>query len=450
MLGPVQGIQGETSTFARPTGSTDAGARRSHQIGTIFSFAQPNTTIFMFKIGIIREGKVPPDARAPLSPEQCAQIQKQFPVDIVVEPSPIRCFTDEEYMAQGIPLAADLRDCDILLGVKEVPADRLIPEKTYLFFSHTIKKQQQNRRLLQAVLEKKIRLIDFETLTDDRGDRLIAFGFYAGLVGAHNALWTYAQHSGSFALPRMCETHDYAKVKETYATLHLPPLRIVLTGGGRVASGAVRNLHDMGIHQVSPRDFLTRDFDRPVFTQLFAQDYVQHREGRRIFDKAHFYAHGEAYCSAFAPYTHRADIFINGIYYDKKAPAFFTTEEMCGPDFRIRVIADITCDIVPDSAVPSTIRASTISDPVYGFDPRTRSECAAFQPDTVDVMAIDNLPSELPRDASVFFGKQLIDNVLPELLHVEDSAVIQRATITDQGHLTEHYEYLTDYVYDLT
>ena len=404
----------------------------------------------MYKIGIIREGKVPPDERTPLTPEQCAHVMQHFPVELVVEPSPVRCFTDDEYRAAGIPLSSDLRDCDILMGVKEVPDDRLMPAKTYLFFSHTIKKQHQNRHLLQAVLEKTIRLIDFETLTDDRGDRLIAFGFYAGLVGAHNGLWTYGQRTGHFTLPRMCETHDYAAIKEQYHALHLPPLHIVLTGGGRVASGAVRNLHDMGIHQVSPRDFLTKDFDHPVFTQLFAQDYVRHRQGPRIFTKEHYYAHGDEYVSAFAPYARRADIFINGIYYDKKAPLFFTQEEMAAPDFKIKVIADVSCDLAPDGSLPCTLRPSSIAEPVYGFDPRAGQIVEPYQPDAIDIMAIDNLPSELPRDASGFFGKQLIENVLPELLHEKDSAVIQRATIAENGRLTERYEYLSDYVYDLT
>lgn len=400
----------------------------------------------MYKIGIIREGKVPSDARTPLTPEQCKQIVEQFPVELVVEPSEVRAYTDEEYLAQGITLSTDLSDCAILLGVKEVPVSKLIPGKTYLFFSHTVKKQAQNRRLLQTILEKKIRLIDYEKLTDDRGDRLIAFGFYAGLVGAHNALWTYAKRTGTFQLPRMQECHDYAEVKAGYATTEFPPVRIVLTGGGRVAAGAIRNLHDMDIHQVSPHDFLTKDFDRPIFTQLFAHDYVQHRDGPRIFDKAHFYAHGEEYVSVFGPYAQRAHIFINGIYYDRKAPKFFSVAEMAQTDFRLQVIADVSCDIGEESSIPITIRPSTIADPVYGINRQTGLECAPFLPEAVDVMAIDNLPSELPRDASAFFGQQLIDNILSELLHERDSEIIARAVIAEGGQLTERFAYLRDYV----
>jgi len=321
----------------------------------------------------------------------------------------------------------------------------LIPGKTYLFFSHTMKEQPHNRRLLQAIVEKKIRLIDYEALVNEKGERLIAFGFYAGIVGAHNALWTWGRRTGQFSLPRLCESHDYAEVLETYEKLDMPPLRIVLTGGGRVASGAAKNLRDMGIRQVSPDEFLHRDFPEAVFTQILAENYVKRKDGQP-FEKSHFYAHGDAYASVFAPYYRRADIFINGIFYDKKSPAFFDAEEMRSPDFQIRVIADITCDIVPDSSVPSTVRASKIADPVYGFDPKTGRETPPFQPFSIDVMAIDNLPSELPRDASAFFGRQLLERILPELLKGRDSAVIRRGMIAEDGNLTQQFNYLADYL----
>jgi len=399
----------------------------------------------MIKVGIIREGKVPPDARVPLTPEQCAEAQVEFPVKFIVEPSPIRCFKDEEYTAHGIALSHDLSACDVLLGVKEVPIDWLQTGKTYLFFSHTMKKQAYNRVLMQAVLDKNVRLIDYEALVDEKGQRLIAFGFYAGVVGAHNGLWTYGKRTGLFSLPRLCTTHDYATVQLEYEKLILPPLRIVLTGHGRVSSGAVKNLHDIGIRQVSPAEFLEQDFPEAVFTQLHASDYAVHRDGGN-FDKSHFYASGSEYISTFAPYARRADIFINGIFYDPQAPAFFTQADMAQPDFRIQVIADITCDIVPFSSVPATLRPSKIADPVYGYDPKTGLETLPFQPGSVDVMAIDNLPSELPRDASAFFGRQLLGEILPELLQGYQSEVVRRGMMTENGALTERFRYLEDYV----
>lgn len=402
----------------------------------------PNTTV---KIGIIREGKVPPDARSPLTPEQCAEAQVELPIRIVVEPSSVRCFKDEEFTKHGIHLQEDLSDCDILLGVKEVPIDKLIPGKTYLFFSHTIKKQAYNRPLLQAVLEKQIRLIDYEVLTNEQGERLIAFGFYAGIVGAHNGLWTWGKRTGQFSLPRLCESHDYAAVLEVYERLKLPPLRIVLTGGGRVSSGAAKNLRDMGIEQVSPEDFLSKQYDFAVFTQIQAEDYVSHKDGIP-FDKKHFYAHGDEYLSTFNRFWPLTDIFINGIFYDKKAPKFFTLDDMQRADFRPQVIADITCDLMPDSSVPSTLRATKIADPVYGFDPVRNSEIPAFEVQGVDMMTIDNLPSELPRDASAFFGRQLLEKILPELLKGRESAAICRGMITEEGALTQEFDYLSEYV----
>lgn len=402
----------------------------------------PNTTI---KIGIIREGKVPPDSRVPLTPEQCAEAQVELPVRVVVEPSPIRCFKDEEFTKHGIHLQEDLSDCDILLGVKEVPIEKLIPGKTYLFFSHTIKKQPYNRTLLQAVLEKNIRLIDYEVLTNERGERLIAFGFYAGIVGAHNGMWTWAQRTGDFELPRLYQSHDYAEVLEVYEKLILPPLRIVLTGNGRVSTGAAKNLKDMGVQQVTPEEYLSQTFNHAVFTQLNAADYVRHKDGKP-FDKAHFYAHGNEYVSTFERFWSRTDIFMNGIFYDRKAPMFFTQDDMQRPDFNIRVIADITCDIMPYSSVPSTIRATKIADPVYGFDPKTGEEIPSYQPNAVDMMTIDNLPSELPRDASAFFGRQLLERILPEVLKGRQSPVIRRGMIAENGALTEEFAYLEDYV----
>lgn len=396
-------------------------------------------------IGIIREGKIPPDARVPLSPEQCAYVQSHFPITIVVEPSPIRCFSDEEYRAQGIAVHSDLSACSVLLGVKEVPVAQLIPGKTYLFFSHTIKKQVYNRPLLQAILEKRIRMIDYETLTNATGVRLIAFGYYAGVVGAHNGIWAYGKRTGLFALPRMYESHDYAVIKAAYQQTHWPPMRVVLTGGGRVAAGAIRNLKDMGFEQVSPADFLEKDFPGPVFTQLHAADYAQHPQHPGVFDKAHFYRHGEEYVSIFAPFYRKADVFINAIYYDRKAPRFFNVEDMRRPDFRIQVIADLSCDMMPYSSVPSTIQPCKIHAPLYGFDPYDESATAPHKPGYVDVMAIDNLPSELPRDASVFFGKQLIDNILPEFFK-PNSEVLQRGTIAENGALTADFSYLEDYV----
>lgn len=397
------------------------------------------------KIGIIREGKTPPDSRVPLTPKQCAEINKKDNVSIIVAPSPNRCYTNEEYEKVGFNLQADLTDCEVLMGVKEVPIDQLVPNKTYFFFSHTIKKQSYNRKLLLAILEKNIRLLDYEVLTNDQGQRLIAFGKFAGMVGAHNALVTYGKRTGVFDLRRMNECYDYAEAQEIYQKTDFPAVKIVLTGTGRVGMGAAQVLEDMGIKKVNPEDFLSQEYDHAVFTQLAVCDYVDTKDDVQKCDLSEFYKEPEKYKSIFAPYTKVADIMINGIYWDNKAPAFFTVADMRKEDFKIEVIADVTCDIAPVSSIPSTLRASTIADPFFGYDPVTEAEAVPFQEHVVDMMTIDNLPNELPRDASQAFGEQFIEHILPELLK-ENSEVIERATVAANGALGKHFQYLEDYV----
>ncbi|KAA3631780.1 MAG: alanine dehydrogenase [Bacteroidetes bacterium] len=396
------------------------------------------------KIGIIKEGKTPPDSRVALTPEQCAHIKSTFGIEVVAQYSDVRAYKDDEYAKAGIALVEDVSDCDFLMGIKEVPIDMLIPEKQYSFFSHTIKKQSYNRKLLQAILEKNISLVDYEVLTDDKGRRLIAFGYYAGMVGAHNALYTYAQRSGAYEIKRLKDCFDYAEAKDSYKDINWPAIKIVLTGGGRVSSGAVKVLEDMGIEKVSPQDFLEKEFENIVFTQIDCDNYVQRKDGGE-FSFPDFFGNPEAYESTFAPYARAADVMINGIFWDNKAPAFFTVEEMAQPDFKIKVIADVTCDIAPVSSIPSTLRASKISDPIFGFDPKTGKETTPHQEGVIDMMTIDNLPSEIPRDSSKAFGDMFIEHILPELVKKE-SDVIQRATIAENGQLGEYFEYLADYV----
>lgn len=397
------------------------------------------------KIGIIREGKVPPDSRVPLTPEQCAFLNKSGKVQIVVQPSPNRCFDDEAYQKAGISLREDLTDCDVLMGVKEVPIEQLIPGKTYFFFSHTIKKQSYNRDLLLAVLEKNIRLLDYEVLTNEKGQRLIAFGKFAGMVGAHNGVMTYGNRTGKFNLKRMKDCHDYAEAKTIYKKMDLPPMKIVLTGTGRVANGAAQVLRDMGIEKVAPEDFVENEFQHAVFTQLGCGDYAAHKNGN-TFNLQDFFQNPQNYESIFTPYIQASDVMINGIFWDNKAPAFFTKEEMKESDFRIKVIADVTCDIAPVASIPSTLRASTIANPVFGYDPIAEAEAIPHQANVIDMMTIDNLPNELPRDASQAFGEQFIEYIFQELLEQKEGGVIERASVSENGDLGKYFEYMRDYV----
>lgn len=396
------------------------------------------------KIGIIREGKVPNDSRVPLTPSHCKSIIDRG-IDLVVQPSKHRCYSDDEYTALGIPLQKDLSDRDILLGVKEVPIDQLLPDKTYFFFSHTIKEQVYNRDLLKACVDQNIRLIDYEVLTNDNGARVIAFGKFAGMVGAHNALWTYAQRTRLFDLPRLKDLKDYNEAKELYKSLSLPPMNIVLTGTGRVAGGAAMVLNDMGIKKISPISFIKESSDIPVFAQLNSFYYVKRKDGETFDSPQDFYDNPKSYTSDFQHFLATSDIMINGIFWDNDAPAFFTKKDMKDPNFRIKVIADVTCDIAPVSSIPSTLEASTIADPVFGYDPMTEKKTAPYQEHSIDMMTIDNLPNELPRDASHAFGDMFMQYVFDELAK-DESRILMRGSVAINGDLGPHFEYLRSYL----
>jgi alanine dehydrogenase len=396
------------------------------------------------KIGILKESKVPQDARSPLTPFQCAEVIGKGVHRVVVQSSNTRSFADSEFVHFGVPLTDNVDDCDVILGVKEVPIENLISNKIYFFFSHTIKKQPYNKNLLRAILDKNITLIDYEVLTDKNGMRLIAFGKFAGMVGAHNALWTYGKRTGTLVLPRMGDCKDYKEVKHFYENTPFPDARIVLTGTGRVANGAAKVLDDMGFRRISPANYQLLPAKGKVYTQLGVTDYAEKNDGSS-FTEQEYFDHPENFIIHFDKYYSSADIMINGIYWDSKAPAFFDVKEMSNANFNIKVIADITCDIAPESSIPSTIEAATIENPVFGFNPRSQKKTAPFLEDGIDMMTIDNLPNELPRDASEAFGEQFFKAILPELGH-PDSDILARGTIASNGELTPRFKYLTDYV----
>ncbi len=395
-------------------------------------------------IGLIREGKVPPDQRVALTPEQCREIEYHHPeIDIFVESSPIRIFPDEEYLAKGITVKKNMDDCDILLGIKEVPIDMLISGKTYFFFSHTIKEQPYNRNLLRAILDKKIRLIDYECLTDKKGRRLIGFGFYAGIVGAYNGFMAWGKKYESFELKPANQCKNRKELEAELRKVKLPRMKIVLTGHGRVAKGVIEIFKVLGIEKVSKRDFLEKDFDGPVYAQLHVTDYAKRRDGKpgSLTD---FFEHYTEYESDFIRYAKVADMFVAGHYWAEGSPHLYTKEEAALPEFNIKVVADISCDIA--GPIASTIRPSTIDNPFYGYDPKTGKEVPFDAPGAITVMAVDNLPSELPWDASEGFGREFITNILPQILNHDKHGILERATIAKNGKLTAHYSYLQDYV----
>lgn len=396
-------------------------------------------------IGLIRERKNPPDTRVAFTPKQCRHLLDAYPqLQICVEPSPNRCFPDSDYEALGIPLAEDLSHCEVLLGIKEQPVAALIPGKTYFFFSHTIKKQPYNQKLAQAFLEKDIRMVDYETLTWPDGKRIVGFGVFAGIVGAHNGVRTWGKKQQAFDLKAAYELGSMAALQQAYDALQLPPVKIVVTGSGRVAAGILQVMEMLDIASVEPTDFLEKEFDYPVYTHLKGAALYARADGE--YHRDEFHEHPERYHSRFQPYLQAADILMNGIFWNEKIVRLFEKEEAQAADGRLSVIADVTCDV--DGSVPLTTHATTIADPVYALHRETLTPAAPYQPGTatIDLMTVDNLPNELPRDASQHFGSHLEKYIIPELLK-DHSDILERATITYKGRLMPRFEYLSDYAY---
>lgn len=396
------------------------------------------------KIGIIKEGKTPPDKRVALTPEHCKHLHGTYPeLEIKVQRSPIRCFTDEEYAKAGIELVDAINDCDVIFGVKEVKYDMLAEGKTMLFFSHTIKKQPYNRDLLREVLTKKVRLIDYETLTYSNGARVLGFGRYAGIVGAYNALIAHGKRYGTFEMKPAHLCADMKEMGREMKKVQLGNAKIIISGGGKVANGAKETLNEAGIRQVSIPEFLNQEFDEPVYCNADILDYHE-KDGKPPKDFAEFVKDSTVWTNTFTKFTNVADIFISAHFWDNKSAHFFTEEDVKSDDFKVKVIADITCDI--KGSIPTTLRPSTIADPIYGYDRTTGEEADPYTENSITIMAVDNLPCEVPKDASEGFGQDLIDKIIPLFLGEDSENILERATIAQDGKLTEYFSYLQDYV----
>jgi alanine dehydrogenase len=395
------------------------------------------------KVGVLKETKIPPDRRVVLTPDQVIEVMQKFPgVEVHIQPSNIRCYNDSEYLLRGELLRDDLDKCDILIGVKEVQIDDLIENKIYIFFSHTIKQQLHNREMFREIIKKKITLIDHELFTDKRGFRLVAFGRWAGIVGTYNGLIAFGIRNKLYDLKRAKDCHDKKELFGHLMEISLPVIKILITGGGRVAGGAMEVLNHIKIRKVSPSEFLENNYSEPVYCQLDPDYYVKHKDGKE-FSLQHFFEHPAEYRSIFLPYTKVTDLFIPCHFWDPRSPVLYSKEEAQSPDFKISVVADISCDV--PGPVASTIRSSTIAHPFYGYNPDTSDESDPFNLNNITVMAIDNLPGELPRDASEDFGKALINRIFPALFGNDTDGIIERATIVKNGTLTEKYTYLSNY-----
>ncbi len=396
----------------------------------------------MLVIGLIREGKIPADSRVALTPAQCKFLTKNVEnVVVKVESAPDRCYSDEEYARAGVEITHDLSDCNLLLGIKEVPVSQLIPNKRYMFFSHTKKMQPYNRALMQAMVQKNITLIDYECLEHKDGQRIIGFGFFAGIVGAHNGIMAYGNRTGAFKLERVHKIKDYRALIHTYFGLKLPPIKIAVTGSGRVAHGILEIMNLMDVQEVEPDEYLNNQFDYPVYVHLKGNNLYQHKTNH-TYNRNHFHEHPEEYTCLFEQYCAHTDILMNGIYWGPSVPRLFSMDSLKRPDFKIQTIADITDD--KHGSTPCNLGDATIQDPVYGVDRLSGEQTLPYIEGSVDIMAVGNLPNELPRDASRYFGEQLIKYILDDV-RKGGSAIIERATILNEGKLTEEFDYLKDY-----
>ena len=396
------------------------------------------------KFGLIREGKTPPDKRVVFSPQDFLAFKNAYPeCSFKVASSPVRFFKDEEYKAFDFEISDDMTDCDVLLGVKEVLVAQLIPDKTYFFFSHTIKKQPYNKQLLQTCLEKNIRLIDHETLVDQDGNRLIGFGRFAGIVGTYNTFRAFGIKYELFNLKKAEELRTQKDLTERLQRPYLPPVKVVLTGKGKVGMGAKEMLDGMKMKQVNVQQFLNKDFDEPVYVQIDYDEYYRRKDGSES-SKDDFREHPELYESDFEKFSKVADIFIAGHFYKDGSPKILTKEILNSAHNNIKVIGDISCDI--NGPIESTVRASTIAEPFYGYYPRTHQEVNVDHPAAIVVMAVDNLPCELPKDASEEFGKVFLKEIIPSFFNNDKDGILKRGTICENGKLTKRFAYLEDYV----
>ncbi len=396
------------------------------------------------KFGIIKERKNPPDRRVVFTPEELVRLKAEHPeAQIKVESSDIRVFSDEEYSNLGLEVTTDMSDCDVLFGVKEVPVDALIPNKKYFFFSHTIKFQPFNRKLLQAILEKKIELFDHETIVDAKNRRLIGFGRYAGIVGAYNGFRAFGIKYDLFNLVKAETLKSKEDLLERLRRPMLPNIKIVLTGFGKVGMGAKEILDGMKIKEVAVDDFLNKIYTQPVYTQIDVLDYNKRIDGQ-VLDNQDFYKNPQEYVSNFERFTKVADIYMAGHFHGNGAPDILTREMLNAPKNKIQVVADISCDV--DGPIACTIKASTIAEPFFGYLPSEHKEVSYTHPGSIMVMSVDNLPCELPKDASEGFGEMFMEHVIPAFFNGDKDGILQRAKMTENGKLTERFQYLQDYV----
>ena len=393
----------------------------------------------MLQIGILKESKIN-DSRVAFTPKQCKAIEATYPIKFYVQKSDHRCIPDKDYLKNGIDVVDSLENCQILMGIKEVHPETILPKKTYIIFSHTKKLQSYNRNMFQTFIEKKATLIDYECLEYVDGTRILGFGFFAGIVGAHNGLMAYGIRTNTFNLNRVYKQREYKYLISNYFGLKIPPIKIVVTGSGRVSKGIIEIMNLLDIKEIDEHDFIKHNFTYPVFLHLKG-DSLYKRISDHEYDRIDFHSNPEKYYCTFSSYLPFCDILLNGVYWNEKIPQLFSIEQLKAHNC-LTTIADITDDF--QGSVPCNLGEGTIENPVYGYDLIKGLKSEPYLPNTIDIMAVGNLPNELPKDSSFYFGEQLFKNIIP-ILQNEDSPIIKKATILKNGVITPHFAYMKDY-----
>ncbi len=427
-------------------------------------------------IGIRREDKSKWEARAPLTPADVHRLSTAHGLEFQVQTSPVRRFRDEEYTAAGAEVTADLRACAVVLGVKEIPVRHLEPQKTYVFFSHTIKHQPANMPMLRRLAELGCTLIDYEKIVDDKNRRLVFFGRYAGLAGMIDALWALGrrwQHEGHntplLQVRRAYEYQDLEHAKREIAAIGeelrrsgLPPgtgpLVIGFTGYGNVSQGAQEIANLLPMRAVAPDELgAIAPTARECYLAVFREEHMVELTGpgaaRAAFDLQDYYQHPEKYRAKFFPALRHLTVMVNCIYWEPKYPRLVTCAQLrelwsAPQPPRLRVIADITCDI--DGSVECTVKPTEPGEPTFVYEPATGQIRDGLLGDGPVILAVDILPCELPVDASAYFGQSL-SPFIAALAQADLSRPLaesglppelQRATILQRGKLTPPYQHL--------
>lgn len=430
-------------------------------------------------IGIRHEDKYVMERRAPLTPRHVERLIKGKQLDIVVQTSPKRVFTDQEYIKAGARIADNLGECSVILGVKEMPIDFFEPQKTYVFFSHVIKGQAYNMPMLKRMMELGCNLIDYEKIVDEQGRRLIFFGRYAGLAGMINSLWSLGLRlkEAGYETPflKITQAHHYASLEEARKVIsevgqeiaekglpaELRPFTVGFTGYGNVSQGAQEILGLLPVKEISPEKLLeltVRDHapNNLIYKVIFKEEHLSAHNDGHSFDLHDYYTHPENYHSIFEKYIPHLSVLMNCMYWDARYPKLITKDYLekafAEGNPKLTVIGDVTCD--PDGSIEITHKGTEIEDPIFVYNPFTRKPVMGHKGEGMLVMAVDILPSELPRDASNGFADALVNFVKPisdcdfsePFEDLDIPRAIKKALILHNGELTHDFQYIKEYL----